>query len=162
MAAYVELWTVSVGFLPVSHSIPESAGLIIDTPEGRVIHTGDFKIDHTPVVGDPFDEALWAEAAKDGVKALVCDSTNVFSPAAGRSEATLAAPLEDLMRDATGMLVATTFASNIARLKTLATAAEKGGRSVCLLGRAMRRMVEAGIETGVLTDFPKTVSPKMR
>lgn len=150
----------SVGFLPVSHSIPESAGLIIDTPEGRVIHTGDFKIDHTPVVGDPFDEALWAEAAKDGVKALVCDSTNVFSPAAGRSEATLAAPLEDLMRDATGMLVATTFASNIARLKTLATAAEKGGRSVCLLGRAMRRMVEAGIETGVLTDFPKTVSPE--
>ena len=73
----------TVGFLPVSHSIPESAGLVIDSPDGRVVHTGDFKIDHTPVVGDPFDEALWASVAKDGIKALVCDSTNVFSPHAG-------------------------------------------------------------------------------
>ena len=149
-----------VAFVPISHSIPESSGLIIDTPEGRVVHSGDFKIDKTPVVGEAFDEDLWAEIAKDGVKALVCDSTNIFSKAEGRSEASIAAEVEGLMRDAPGMVVATTFASNIARLKTLAVAADKAGRSVCLLGRAMRRMVEAATETGLLKDFPSTVSPE--
>ena len=156
----IEVGPFKVSFVPISHSIPESSGLIIDTPEGRVLHTGDFKIDTTPVVGDPFDADLWAEISKDGVKALVCDSTNIFSKAAGRSEASIAAEVEGLMRDAPGMVVATTFASNIARLKTLATAADKAGRSVCLLGRAMRRMIEAATETGLLKDFPKTVSPE--
>ncbi|SHG80072.1 ribonuclease J [Cognatiyoonia sediminum] len=149
-----------VSFVPISHSIPESSGLIIDTPEGRVIHSGDFKIDKTPVVGEAFDESLWAEIAKDGVKALVCDSTNIFFKAEGRSEASIAGEVEELMRDAPGMVVATTFASNIARLKTLAVAADKAGRSVCLLGRAMRRMVEAATETGLLKDFPSMVSPE--
>lgn len=73
----------TVGFLPVSHSIPESAALIIDTPAGRVIHSGDFKLDETPLVGEPFDADLWADVSKDGVKALICDSTNVFSRHAG-------------------------------------------------------------------------------
>ncbi len=156
----VEAGPFKVGFLPVSHSVPESAGLVIDSPRGRVIHTGDFKIDHDPVVGEPFDKALWAEAAAPGVAALVCDSTNVFSPHPGRSEASLAEPIARLMDEAEGMVVATTFASNVARLKTLAEAAERVGRSVCLLGRAMRRMIEAGVETGILTDFPKVVSPE--
>ena len=156
----IEVGPFKVSFVPISHSIPESSGLMIDTPEGRVLHTGDFKIDTTPVIGDPFDADLWAEISKDGVKALVCDSTNIFSKAVGRSEASIAAEVEGLMRDAPGMVVATTFASNIARLKTLATAADKAGRSVCLLGRAMRRMIEAATETGLLKDFPKTVSPE--
>ena len=150
----------SVGFLPVSHSIPESAGLVIDTPVGRLIHSGDFKIDRSPVVGEAFDEALWAEAAKPGVRALMCDSTNVFSTHPGRSESTLGPAIEALLRDAPGMVVATTFASNVARLKTIAEAATKAGRSVCLLGRAMRRMVEAATEAGLLTDFPKVISPE--
>ena len=150
----------TVGYVPISHSIPESAGLVIDTPEGRVIHSGDFKIDETPVVGDAFNRPLWEEVSKDGVRALVCDSTNIFSRAEGRSEASIAGEVSGLMKDATGMVVATTFASNIARLKTLADAAIAANRSVCLLGRAMRRMVEAGLETGVLKDFPSTVSPE--
>lgn len=150
----------SVGFLPVSHSIPESSGLVIDSPDGRIVHTGDFKIDETPVVGDPFDRALWAEVAAPGVKALVCDSTNVFSIAEGRSEASIAYEIEALMSEMKGMVVATTFASNIARLKTLAEAASRAGRSVCLLGRAMRRMIEAATETGILSDFPAVVSPE--
>lgn len=149
-----------VGFLPISHSIPESSALVIDTPEGRVIHSGDFKIDLTPGVGEPFDPALWAEVCKDGVKALVCDSTNVFSPEPGRSEATLGPAIEELVSNAEGMVVATTFASNVARVKTLATAGQKAGRSIVLLGRAMRRMVEAALETGVMKDFPKVVSPE--
>jgi ribonuclease J len=156
----IECGPFKVSYVPISHSIPESAGLVIDSPEGRVIHSGDFKIDRTPVCGDPFDDALWAEVAKDGVKALVCDSTNIFSPTAGRSEASIMDEVTGLMRDAPGMVVATTFASNIARLKTLADAATAAGRSVCLLGRAMRRMTEAAIETGLLTDFPSTISPE--
>ncbi len=150
----------SVGFLPVSHSIPESSALVIDTPEGRVVHTGDFKIDRTPGVGEPFDDALWAEVARPGVKALVCDSTNVFSAHAGRSEAVLKDPIAALIRAQEGMVVATTFASNVARLKTLADAGVAAGRSVCLLGRAMRRMVEASVQAGVLADFPATIGPE--
>ena len=149
-----------VGFLPISHSIPEASALVIDTPAGRVIHTGDFKIDETPVVGEPFDRALWKEVSSGGVRALVCDSTNVFSPHPGRSEATVGPEIEKLVQAAPNMVVATTFASNIARVKTLAEAGHRAGRSICLLGRAMRRMVEAAVESGVLTDFPKTVSPE--
>ncbi|MEM8578437.1 MAG: ribonuclease J, partial [Pseudomonadota bacterium] len=130
-----------VGFLPISHSIPESAGLVIDSPEGRVIHSGDFKLDPTPVVGEAWDPELWAEVAKGGVKALICDSTNVFSETPGRSEVTVGPEIEALVAEAKGMVVATTFASNVARVKTLAEAASRAGRSVCLLGRAMRRMI---------------------
>ncbi|MFO7771482.1 MAG: ribonuclease J, partial [Roseovarius gahaiensis] len=150
----------SVGFVPISHSIPESSGLVIDTPAGRVVHSGDFKIDANPVVGEPFDPDLWASLAEPGVKALMCDSTNVFSTHAGRSESTLGPDIEALIAGAKGMVVATTFASNVARVKTLAEAADRAGRSVCLLGRAMRRMIEASVETGVLTGFPKTISPE--
>jgi len=151
---------LTVSYLPISHSIPESAGLLIDSPEGRAIHSGDFKIDETPVVGDPWNEALWEEVSKDGVKVLVCDSTNVFSQTPGRSEASIGTPVAELMKDAGGMVVATTFASNIARLKTLAIAAQQADRSVVLLGRAMRRMVEAAVEEGILTGFPATVPPE--
>jgi len=156
----VEAGPFRVGFVPISHSIPESAGLVIDTPAGRIVHSADFKIDRTPVVGEPFDDALWAEVAKPGVQALMCDSTNVFSPHPGRSEATLAEPLAQLMREAPGMVVATTFASNVARLSTLAHAARGTGRKVVLLGRAMRRMVETATATGLLSDFPATLAPE--
>ena len=149
-----------VSFVPVSHSIPESSALMIATPKGRLIHTGDFKLDKTPIVGEPFDEALWKEVAKDGVKALICDSTNVFSDHEGRSEAGLGKDIETLVADAPQMVAATTFASNVARVKTLAEAGARAGRSICLMGRAMRRMIEAALETGVLIDFPKTVSPE--
>ncbi|MFQ6549053.1 ribonuclease J [Aestuariibius sp. 2305UL40-4] len=151
---------LKVGFAPISHSIPESSGLVIDSPAGRVVHTGDFKIDETPVLGEAFDHDLWREIGKDGVRALVCDSTNVFSRNAGRSEAVLRPEIEKLIASHDGMVVATTFASNVARLKTLAEAGVAAGRSVCLLGRAMRRMVEAAVEEGILTDFPSVVSPE--
>ena len=156
----VEAGPFKVGFVPISHSIPESSGLVIDAPQGRLVHSGDFKIDETPLVGEPFDRALWADVAKPGIKALICDSTNVFSAHAGRSEATVGPEIETLVRDASGMVVATTFASNVARVKTLAEAGERAGRSVCLMGRAMRRMIEASIKAGVLDSFPTVVSPE--
>ena len=149
-----------VGFLPMSHSIPESSSLVIDVAGDRLIHSGDFKIDMTPGVGEPYDPELWADVSKDGVKALICDSTNVFSQHAGRSEATVGPEIEKLLGTAQGMVVATTFASNVARVKTLADAGERAGRSVVLLGRAMKRMVEASLETGVMKDFPPVVSPE--
>ena len=150
----------TVGFMPISHSIPESSAMVIDSPAGRVIHSGDFKIDRTPGVGEPFDDALWAELCKDGVKALVCDSTNVFSPLPGRSEASVGPEIEKLVSGHDGMVVATTFASNVARVKTLAVAGDRAGRSIVLLGRSMNRMVEAALESGVMKDFPTCISPE--
>ena len=156
----VEKGPFKVGFLPISHSIPESSGLVIDTPQGRLLHTGDFKLDETPLVGEAFDPQLWTDVARPGVKALICDSTNVFSGHEGRSEASLGANIDALVDSAERMVVATTFASNIARVKTLAQAGMRAGRSICLMGRAMRRMVETALETGVLNDFPTVVSPE--
>ena len=149
-----------VAFAPVAHSIPESSALIIDTPAGRIVHTGDFKLDATPGVGEAFVPAFWAEIARPGVRALVCDSTNVFSAHPGRSEASVGPAIVDLVKSAKGMVVATTFASNIARVRTLAQAGQTAGRSVVLLGRAMRRMIRAAVEVGILTDFPKTLAPE--
>ncbi|MDH2327567.1 ribonuclease J [Cereibacter sp. SYSU M97828] len=157
----VEAGPFRVQFVPVSHSVPESSALVIDTPAGRIVHSGDFKLDPAPIVGEPWDpEAFAAIAAERPVKALMCDSTNVFSLHPGRSESTLGGPLRELIGNARGMVVATTFASNVARLKTLAEAARASDRSICLLGRAMRRMVTAALESGVLTDFPPTISPE--
>ncbi|WP_225029406.1 ribonuclease J [Xinfangfangia pollutisoli] len=156
----IEAGPFKVQFMPLAHSIPESAALIIDTPAGRIVHTGDFKIDRSPVVGEPWDDAAWeALAAEAPVKALMCDSTNVFSPAPGRSEATLAGHLAELIAKAPGMFVATTFGSNVARLKTLAEAAKAAGRQVCVMGRSMKRMLSAATETGVLEGFPGTLTP---
>mgnify|MGYP000312159560 FL=1 len=156
----IECGPLKISYVPISHSIPESAGLVIDTPVGRLIHSGDFKIDETPVVGDPFNRPLWEEVSKDGVKALICDSTNVFSPLPGRSENTIGDAIAEMMSNATGTVVATTFASNIARLKTLALAAKKANRSVVLLGRSMQRMVEAATQVGILSGFPPIVFPE--
>ena len=156
----IEAGPFTVGFLPISHSIPESSALVIDTPAGRVIHTGDFKLDRSPVLGEAWDPDLWAEVARSGVRALVCDSTNVFNTHENRSEALVGPNIEELVKRSSGMFVATTFASNVARLQSIAKAGEAAGRSVCLMGRAMRRMTEAAVQEGLLTDFPKTVSPE--
>lgn len=159
--AVIEVGPFKVQFVPVSHSIPESAMLIIDTPAGRIIHSADFKRDANPVVGEAFDDALMEAIAKEHpVKALMCDSTNVFSVHEGRSESTLKEPIAELIKGAGGMVVATTFASNVARLKTLAEAGRAADRSVCLLGRAMKRMVSVAEETGTLSGFPRTITPE--
>ena len=143
--------------MPISHSIPEASGLVIDTPAGRIVHTGDFKTDPTPLVGEPFDPEMLADIAKDGVKALICDSTNVFSKSAGKSEASISKDIHALMKTAKGMVFATTFGSNVARLKTLAQAASDEGRSVVVVGRAMDTMIKASFATGVLENFPPIV-----
>lgn len=156
----VQIGPFAVQFVPISHSIPETSVMILDTPGGRVVHAADFKLDTDPVVGEAFDPDLFNAIGDEGVKALICDSTNVFVDHPGRSESTLGEPITDLVRNARGMVVATTFASNVARVKTLAMAARDAGRSVCLLGRAMQRMVRVAQESGTLKGFPNTISPE--
>ncbi len=159
--ATVELGPFKVQFVPVSHSIPESSALVIDTPAGRILHSGDFKIDHDPVVGEAWEDARFAEiVAERPVKALMCDSTNVFSTHEGRSESTLGPALTELIKSSSGMVAATTFGSNVARLKTLAEAARAADRSVCVLGRSMKRMISVSEEAKVLGSFPRTISPE--
>ena len=159
--ATVEVGPFKVQFVPVSHSIPESSALVIDTPAGRIFHSADFKIDHTPVVGEGWDDERIADIVKERpVKAMTCDSTNVFSTHEGRSEASLAGPLTELIRSRAGMVVATTFGSNVARLKTLALAGKAADRTICVLGRSMKRMLSAAEEAAVLSGFPKTVTPE--
>ncbi len=153
----VEVGPFKVGFVPISHSIPEASALVIDTAAGRVFHSGDFKIDTDPVVGEAFDAKLMQDIAAGGIMAFVCDSTNVFSKEPGRSESSLPPAITEMMKAATGMVVATTFGSNVARLKTLAQAAVDAGRSVVVVGRAMSTMIGTGQSTGVLKDFPPIV-----
>ncbi len=158
--ATVEIGPFTVGFVPVSHSIPESSSLVIDTPAGRIVHTGDLKLDPTPLVGEPWQPEVFEAIGRDGVKALVCDSTNVFTDRPGRSEGDIGVAIGELIRGAKGAVAATTFASNVARVRTLATAAHEAGRSVVLLGRAMNAMLQTAVATGVLKDFPPTVDPR--
>ena len=157
---WVDAGPFRLQFLPVSHSLPEASAILIETPAGRVLHTGDFKLDLAPGVGEPFDEGSFARLGEAGVRAMVCDSTNIFTPHAGRSESALRPNVEALIRNAPGAVVATTFASNVARLRTLAQAGRAAGRSVCLLGRAMQSMVRTATEAGLLHDFPPTISPE--
>ena len=150
----------NVSFVNISHSIPEASGLIIETPSARIFHSGDFKIDNSPIIGNPFNSSLLNEIGKKGVTALVCDSTNVFNEHKGRSESELFSNFVKLFSKVKGIVVATTFASNLARLKTLALAAKKTDRSLVVLGRAMNNMINFGKESGLLKDFPDLVSPR--
>ncbi|MEO0999230.1 MAG: ribonuclease J, partial [Pseudomonadota bacterium] len=151
----VEAGPFRVAFVPVAHSIPEASALLIETAAGRLLHTGDLKTDATPLIGEPHDPDLLKAAAGDGLQALICDSTNVFSPNPGRSEATLVEPITELVRASKGIVAATTFASNVARVGTLARAGVAAGRAVVVLGRSMNRMLEVAKKTDVLGDFPE-------
>jgi ribonuclease J len=124
------------------------------------VHSGDFKLDPTPVVGEPSTGAVGRDRQAGREGADLRFHQCLFA-ASGPVRSQRGPEIEKLIARAKGMVVATTFASNVARLKTLAEAA-RGGRSICLLGRAMRRMVEAAVETGVLTDFPPTSAPRTR
>lgn len=153
----VQAGPFKVGFVPIAHSIPETSALLIETPAGRIFHSADFKADQTPLVGEPFDPVALREIGDAGVKVLACDSTNVFSRLPGRSEAVLLEPIGRLLQEAEGLVVATTFASNVARLKTLAEAGRAAGREIVVLGRAMNTMLKTAHAAEVLASFPETV-----
>lgn len=135
----------------VAHSIPESCALILTTPAGRVLHTGDWKLDPRPVGGKPTDEARLRALGADGVPtALICDSTNALKEGTSPSEDDVAETLEKLIAEAPHRVVLTTFASNVGRVITVARAAEKAGRRVVMSGRALHRISTIARELGML------------
>lgn len=140
--------------ITLTHSIPEPNAIAIRTPVGTVLHTGDWKFDPDPVVGDAADVETLKRLGDEGVLALVCDSTNVFTPGESGSEAELLKSLSELIADAEGRVAVACFASNVARLETIAKAARANGRDVVLAGRSLVRINDAARENGYLADVP--------
>ena len=140
--------------ITLTHSIPEPNAIAIRTPVGTVLHTGDWKFDPDPVVGDAADVEKLKRLGDEGVLALVCDSTNVFTPGESGSEAELLKSLSKLIADAEGRVAVACFASNVARLETIAKAARTNGRDVVLAGRSLVRINDAARENGYLADVP--------
>ena len=154
----VELGPFKVSFVALSHSIPEGNGLLIETPFGNIFHTGDWKIDETPVLGSAPDTDVLTEIGDHGVLALVCDSTNVFQDKPSGSEESVHEGLLAQTMMANGRVVVTTFASNAARLQTIGRVATETGRKVCIAGRSLERILRVAQATGYLRDFPPPVS----
>jgi len=148
--ARVAVGPFEVEFVPVAHSIPESHALAIRTSAGTVLHTGDWKIDPTPVLGLPTDAARLAAIGDEGVLALIGDSTNAVREGRSPSEADVAASLAEIVKAARGRVAVTTFASNVARMRAVADAARASGREVVVVGRAMARVAQVARETGYL------------
>lgn len=155
----IDLAPFQVRYVPLAHSIAEGNALVIDTPYGRVFHTGDWKLDDEPRIGTPATEEELTAIGDSGVLALVCDSTNVFNPRPSGSEGEVRAGLLEAVADLSGRrVVVTTFASNVARLQTLAEVAEATGRQLCVAGRSLDRIISVAKASGYLQDFPETVS----
>lgn len=147
-----------ITYIPLAHSIAEGNALLIETPHGNIFHTGDWKLDEDPIIGEPTTEEELTQIGDQGVLALVCDSTNVFNPAPSGSEgAVFKGLLEEVQRHPGKRVLVTTFASNVARLHTLGEVARETGRQVCVAGRSLDRIIEVSQQNGYLTDFPDTV-----
>ena len=144
--------------LRVAHSTPESQSLVIRTPAGTVLHTGDWKLDPDPMVGPPTDEAGFAALAEEGVLAMVCDSTNAMVEGHSGSEGDVRRSLTALIRDLRGRVVVTCFASNVARVESIALAARAAGRSVAVVGRSLRNLEAAARDTGYLRGIAPFLS----
>jgi ribonuclease J len=147
---HLSLGPFEIDFINVSHSIPESNALAIRTPAGTVVHTGDWKIDPTPIVGGPTDAARLTALGDAGVLALIGDSTNAVRDGRSPSEADVAKTLAELIRTAPRRVAVTTFASHVGRLRAVANAARAVDREVVIVGRAMERVVQVARETGYL------------
>jgi len=155
--ASFEIGPFKLTYIALAHSIPEGNGLLIDTPHGRIFHTGDWKIDETPVLGEPSSHETLERVGDEGILALVCDSTNVFQDAPSGSEAGVHEGLRNEVARARGRVVVTTFASNAARLQTIGRVANETGRKVCMAGRSLDRIVRVAKATGYLLDFPEII-----
>lgn len=145
--------------IPVSHSIPQGAGIAFDTPEGIIIHSGDFKLDPTPVDGVPTDLPDFADMGSKGVRLLLADSTNAERAGFVPSETSLAKPLYEIVVEAKGRLIAACFASHLHRVQQIVDAAVDAGRYVSFLGRSMQRNVPIAEGLGLITIPPNAVLP---
>ncbi len=146
-----------IRLMPLAHSILEMSAAVIDTPYGRVFHTGDWKLDDDPVIGTPSSAAALTAVGDEGVDVLVCDSTNAFNAQASGTEGGVRDGLLAAVGAAKGRVVVTTFASNAARLDTLGQVAKATGRTLCVAGRSLDRILGVARTAGYLKDFPATV-----
>lgn len=154
----VNLGPFKCRYVPLAHSIPEGNALLIETPYGKIFHTGDWKLDEAPVLGVPSTAEELTALGDEGILALVGDSTNVFNPEASGSETGVREGLDKVIAGHKGRVLVTTFASNAARLHTLGEVAKDTGRKLCVVGRSLDRILEVSKSVGYLTDFPPTVS----
>ncbi len=155
----IDLGPFSITYIPLAHSIAEGNALLIETPYGRIFHTGDWKLDDDPQIGTPATEEELTAIGDGGVLAMVCDSTNVFNPVPSGSEgAVYTGLLEEVQKHRGKRVLVTTFASNVARLKTLGAVAQRTGRQLCVAGRSLDRMIEVAKANGYLDDFPDVVN----
>ena len=153
-----QLGPFGLRYVPLAHSIAEGNALVIETPHGRIFHTGDWKLDDEPLIGVPATPDQLRQIGDEGVLALVCDSTNVFNPKASGSEGGVrTALLEEVARHHGKRVLVTTFASNVARLQTLGEVARATRRRLCVAGRSLDRIIRTAQSCGYLTDLPERV-----
>ncbi len=155
MSGRFEIGPFALELITLTHSIPEPNAVVIRTPAGTVLHSGDWKLDPDPLIGEVSDEAALRRLGDEGVLALVCDSTNALRPGSSRSEGELRESLTELIGRYDGRVAVACFASNVARLATIAHAAQAHGRDAALVGRSLWRIDKAARETGYLADVPR-------
>ncbi len=158
MGGSIDLGPFQVTLVTLTHSIPEPNGLAIRTPLGTILHTGDWKIDPDPILGESTDIDALIALGDEGVLAMVCDSTNVFVDGHAGSEAEVRVAMTSLIKGLKGKVAVACFASNVARMHTVIKAAQMADRRVCLVGRSMHRMAAAAKSVGMFNDIPTFVS----
>jgi len=156
----IKLENFNVEFVTLTHSILEPNGLIIKTPMGTILHTGDWKCDPNPLIGDSINEKRLKEIGNEGVVAMICDSTNVFNPGRAGSENDVRDSLLKIMRNINKRIIVTSFASNVARMETIFYCAEKTGREISLVGRSMNRIFKAARQCGYLDKVKEPIDPR--
>ena len=157
----IKLGSFEIDFVTLTHSILEPNGLSITTPLGTILHTGDWKIDPNPLLGGSTDEKKLKKIGDKGVSAMICDSTNVFSPGRAGSESDVRESLLRIMENKTKRILVTSFASNVARMETIFYCAQKTGRSISLVGRSMQRIYKAAKKCGYLGNLIEPIEPKI-
>jgi ribonuclease J len=143
--------------IPVSHSVPDAAAVALETPEGVILHSGDFKLDPTPIDDRPTDLPAIATLGRRGIRLLLADSTNAEKPGFEPSESSVGEPIADVIRDAPGRVIAACFSSHIHRVQQIADAGIRDGRKIAFFGRSMHRNTTIATELGVLAVPPKSV-----
>ena len=156
----IKLGAFEIDFVTLTHSILEPNGLSITTPLGTILHTGDWKIDPNPLIGGAIDEEKLKTIGDKGVSAMICDSTNIFSPGRAGSESDVRDSLLKIMKIKTKRILVTSFASNVARMESIFYCAKKTGRSICLVGRSMHRIYKAAKKCGYLKGLLEPVDPR--
>ncbi len=149
-----------IEFITLTHSILEPSGLKIKTPAGTILHTGDWKCDLDPLIGDKIDEKRLRKIGDEGVLTMICDSTNVFSPGRAGSESDVRKNLLKIIDRIQKRIIVTSFASNVARMETVFYCAEKSGRKISLVGRSMNRIYKAAKQCGYLKNIVEPIDPR--